>query len=249
MKYKTRAHAWENFFMSGGACSDDGDFGKKLAYSHSVMMDAMDKVWDEGYIHRLLLFPIFHFKQSEKKKFRKATACFLKVFDNPFAIPKGKGFKRSEQLFRRKRALPALGKAALKVVSRLFSEFLGDIATDALSSFLGIGDDTDSSASQVQDINKWKDMKITNDKVTVVLVRDQRFLRSFKIVIEDFQQHVLKCLDKDKKMTADEHKFCNIKSQSFDEDDLEKKPNDGAIPKKSPMLAFMAIAICTLLLN
>ncbi|XP_029646522.1 uncharacterized protein LOC115220523 [Octopus sinensis] len=226
MKYRTRSHAWENFFMSWGACSDERDFEKKLAYSHSIMKDTMEKFWDKPYIKRLLLFPIFHFKHEDKESLKKATSCFLKIFDNPFAIPKGKAFRQSSLSVRRKRALASLGKEALSIAGGAFAGFLGNIASDALSGFLGIGGDDTSSTNQVKDVKRWRDMKITNEKVTVVLLGDQRFLKSFKSVIEEFREHVLQCISKQKKLTDVARKFCDMKSQSLDEEDPVKNPHD-----------------------
>ncbi|XP_014780332.2 uncharacterized protein LOC106876345 [Octopus bimaculoides] len=250
MKYKTREHAWENFFMSWEMCSDIEDFEKKLAYSHMIIMDSMEKVWDEPYIKRLLLFPIYHFKQYEKKAFKNAMGCFQKIFEDPFAIPKGKEFKRPKRSVRSKRAIARLGKATLDIVSGAFSGFLGNIASEGLLRFLGIGDNADSSAKEVRNVNDWKDMKVTKNDITVVLLGDRRFLRSFNFVIEDFQQYVLKCLANNKKMTSDEHKFCNIKSQSLDKHDLESNPDptSGARAKMSPTFSFTAVVIYTFFL-
>ncbi|XP_036365824.1 uncharacterized protein LOC115220626 [Octopus sinensis] len=249
MKYRSRKHAWENFFMSWERCSDIEEFEQKLAYSHMIIMDAMEKVWDEPYIKRTLLFPIYHFKQYEKKTFRNAIECFLVTFDDPFAIPKDtsedKKSNRTELSSRSKRAIPALGTLAIKGLSEIFIGFLGNIASEGLTGFLGVGDNKDdsSSATELPDVKDWKDMKMTEDKITVVLLGDRRFLRSFKFVIEDFQQYKLKCLDNSKRMTTEEHKFCGIKSH--DESD---PPESGAIAKIPPTFSFTALVIYTLFL-
>ncbi|XP_052829322.1 uncharacterized protein LOC106881475 isoform X3 [Octopus bimaculoides] len=222
MKYKTRAHAWENFFMR--------------------------------YIKRLLLFPIYHFKQYEMKTFRNAIACFLVTFDDPFAFPEDileeKKSNRTNKGNRSKRNIPALGKVALKGLREVFAGFLGNIASDGLTGFLGVGDsnkDGGSSTTELPNVNDWEDMKVTKDKITVVLLGDRRFLRSFKFVIEDFQQYKLKCLANNKKMTADEHKFCNIKSQSLNEQNLDSGKT-GAIVKISPTFSFTVVVSYTFFL-
>eukprot|EP00106_Octopus_bimaculoides_P019914 XP_014787356.1 PREDICTED: uncharacterized protein LOC106881475 isoform X2 [Octopus bimaculoides] len=253
MKYKTRAHAWENFFMSWETCSDIEEFEQRLAYSHTIILDAMEKVWDGPYIKRLLLFPIYHFKQYEMKTFRNAIACFLVTFDDPFAFPEDileeKKSNRTNKGNRSKRNIPALGKVALKGLREVFAGFLGNIASDGLTGFLGVGDNKDggSSTTELPNVNDWEDMKVTKDKITVVLLGDRRFLRSFKFVIEDFQQYKLKCLANNKKMTADEHKFCNIKSQSLNEQNLDSGKT-GAIVKISPTFSFTVVVSYTFFL-
>ncbi|XP_029646520.1 uncharacterized protein LOC115220522 isoform X1 [Octopus sinensis] len=252
MKYRSRDHAWENFFMSWETCSHIDDFKKKLAYSHMIIMDAMDKVWDEPYIKRLLLFPIYHFKQYETNTFKKAMGCFQNTFADPFTLAIAKESKRRKRSVRSKRNIASLGKAALNLQSGSFSGFLLNTVSEGLLGILGIGDNAGSSsnATQSQDVNEWRDMEVTNDDITVLLLEDLRFLRSFKFVIHDFEKYVLNCLDKDRKMTIAEHKFCNIKSKSLDKRDHESNPGpeSGAIAKISRTFSFTALVIYTLFL-
>ncbi|CAI9733805.1 Hypothetical predicted protein [Octopus vulgaris] len=95
-------------------------------------------------------------------------------------------FMRSGLSVRRKRALASLGKAALSIASGAFAGFLVNIADDT------------SSTNQVKDARRWRKVKD---------VRRWRNLKSFKSVIEEFREHVLQCISKQKKLTDVARKF------------------------------------------
>ncbi|XP_036355868.1 uncharacterized protein LOC115231167 isoform X4 [Octopus sinensis] len=82
--FKSREHAWEFFFMSLSICSGNKLFKAKLLYTRSIMIQSMDKFWDEPYMKILLFFPIYDFKYSEHITIGKTFKCFHEVLSDPF---------------------------------------------------------------------------------------------------------------------------------------------------------------------
>ncbi|XP_029636921.1 uncharacterized protein LOC115212221 [Octopus sinensis] len=88
VNFKSREHAWEVFFMSLSTCSGNKLFKAKLLYTRSIMIQSMDKFWDEPYMKILLFFPIYDFKYSEQVTIGKTFKCFHEVFSDPFDTQK-----------------------------------------------------------------------------------------------------------------------------------------------------------------
>ncbi|XP_036355856.1 uncharacterized protein LOC115231142, partial [Octopus sinensis] len=74
--------------MSLSTCSGNKLFKAKLLYTRSIMIQSMDKFWDEPYMKILLFFPIYDFKYSEHITIGKTFKCFHEVFSDPFDTQK-----------------------------------------------------------------------------------------------------------------------------------------------------------------
>ncbi|CAI9738190.1 Hypothetical predicted protein [Octopus vulgaris] len=192
MTYKSRQHAWENFFLSLEYCSSDGLFQSKLRYTRSIVISAMDKVWDIKYVHLLLMFPIYFFKYKETDTIQPAFSCFYKVFNEPFAIPSN---------IRRKR------RSADLQLSTKFLDFFGELVEEDFLESVPV--------EKVQNIKDWDSRNIRTEDTISVLINDMRFLKGFHVFVNEFKSYISNCLDKTHKITTQEYKFCNAVKLSF----------------------------------